>query len=326
MQENDQLLGQLNWEEAIDRAPLIISEDLFLVDLLPLMSELQGSKCALGVRASSDYLESESEYFSSYALVQKNSQLLGIITERDIVKLAAQEVDFEKVRVGEVMTSPVITLNLDNFQDIFAPLFLFRRYQIRHLPILDANNNCLGVVSANTIRRLLRPINLLKLRRVGDVISHNVVTVIPEAKIINLIKLMSIRKVSCVVIVTKNNPESLKPIGIVTEKDIIQFKLLQLNLEKLIAKDVMSSPLFILSPEDSLWEAHQEMLRRKVRRMVVSWNWGKNLGIVTQTSILRVFDPMEMYQTIEILQKTIEQLEAEKTRLLAILNSSETNL
>ncbi len=29
----------------------------------------------------------------------------------------------------------------------------------------------------------------------------------------------------------------------------------------------MSSPLFILSPEDSLLEAHQEMRRRHVRRL-----------------------------------------------------------
>lgn len=78
----------------------------------------------------------------------------------------------------------------------------------------------------------------------------------------------------------------------------------------------MSTPLFLLTPEDSLWKAHQEMQRRHVRRLVVSWNGGKGLGIVTQTSLLKVFDPVEMYEVIETLQRTIKQLEAEKAELL----------
>ena len=54
--------------------------------------------------------------------------------------------------------------------------------------------------------------------------------------------------------------------------------------------------------------AHQEMERRHVRRLVVSWNWGKGLGLVTQTNLLKIFDPMEMYSVIEMLQHTIEEL------------------
>lgn len=67
--------------------------------------------------------------------------------------------------------------------------------------------------------------------------------------------------------------------------------------------------------------AHQEMQRRRVRRLVVSWNWGRGLGIVTQTSMLRVFDPMEMYGVIETLQSTIQQLEQEKAELLALVKN-----
>ena len=49
-----------------------------------------------------------------------------------------------------------------------------------------------------------------------------------------------------------------------------------------------------------------------MRRLVVSWNWGLGIGLVTQTSLLRVFDPMEMYGVIETLQRTVAQLEGEK--------------
>jgi hypothetical protein len=58
------------------------------------------------------------------------------------------------------------------------------------------------------------------------------------------------------------------------------------------------------------------MKKRRVGRLVVSWNWGRGLGIVTQTSLLRVFDPIEMYGVIENLQQTIQQLEVAKTEYL----------
>jgi signal-transduction protein with cAMP-binding, CBS, and nucleotidyltransferase domain len=123
---------------------------------------------------------------------------------------------------------------------------------------------------------------------------------------------MSEHRVSCVVITQKNAENNQNPVGIVTERDIVQFQALQIDLLNTPAEIVMSTPLFLLSPEDSLWTAHQEMQTRKVGRLVVSWNWGQNLGIVTQTSLLRVFDPMEMYGVIENLQQTIQQLMAER--------------
>ena len=116
-----------------------------------------------------------------------------------------------------------------------------------------------------------------------------------------------------------------QPVGIVTERDIVQFQALQIDLAKTSAQIVMSSPLFLLSPQDSLWTAHQEMQTRKVGRLVVSWNWGQGLGIVTQTSLLRVFDPMEMYGVIENLQQTIQQMEAKQTAMTSPLASPPLN-
>jgi signal-transduction protein with cAMP-binding, CBS, and nucleotidyltransferase domain len=133
---------------------------------------------------------------------------------------------------------------------------------------------------------------------------------------ISLARLMSENQVSCVVIVEESDSSIHLPVGIVTERDIVQFQALGVRLSEIKAYEVMSTPLFLLKPSDSLWMAHQEMQRRHVRRLVVSWDWGQGLGIVTQTSLLRVFDPMEMYGVIETLQRTVEQLEAQKSREL----------
>ena len=78
----------------------------------------------------------------------------------------------------------------------------------------------------------------------------------------------------------------------------------------------MSAPLFLVSPEDSLWTVYQQMQRHRVRRLVVAGLQGELLGIVTQTSLLQMLDPIEMCSLLEVLQQKVRQLEAEKVELL----------
>jgi CBS domain-containing protein len=215
----------------------------------------------------------------------------------------------------------VITLPEAQFQDVFAALFLFRRYRIRHLVIVDEHNQLIGIVSSESIRRVLQPANLLKLRRVSEVMTTPVIHAPMTASVLSLARLMAQQRVSCIVITQANAQGGFQPVGIVTERDIVQFQTLQLNLANTLAQAVMSTPLFLLSPSDSLCKAHHEMQQRRVRRLVVSWNEGRELGIVTQTSLLRVFDPVEMYEVIAVLQQTVKQLEVEKSELLQSRNN-----
>jgi len=299
-------------EDAIDFHPLIVAPETLLVEVIALISQARGSSCSLPNLDSISDSKPITSTRSSCVLVMQDERLLGIFTERDIVKLTANGTNFAGVKVREVMIHPVVSLPQAAAQDIFAALFLFRRYRIRHLPIVDDYGKLVGIVSPESIRRVLRPANLLKLRRVSEVMSREVVHAPLTASVLSLAQLMTQQRVSCVVITEEDEEERLLPVGIVTERDIVQFQSLQLNLFTTEAQVVMSTPLFILSPEDSLWTAHQEMQQRHVRRLVVSWNWGQRLGIVTQTSLLRVFDPMEMYGIVETLQQTVQQLEVER--------------
>ena len=319
MEVNDSFINAPAMNEALDLQPLTVTAETLLVDAIALMSETRGQSCLLASSnlATEDISINESR--SSCVLVMENSQLLGIFTERDIVRLVANHTSFTGVKIGEVMNQPVITLKEAHFQDIFAALFLFRRYRIRHLPIVDNRDQLVGVVSPESIRQILRPTNLLKLRRVSEVMTTKVIRASMDYAAIDLAKLMATFRVSCIVITQEDDKDEdiIRPVGIVTERDIMQFQSLDLSLSKISAGDIMSTPLFLLTPEDSLWTAHQEMQRRRVRRLVVSWNWGQELGIVTQTTLLRVFDPMEMYGVIETLQRTVKQLKTGKTQQLS---------
>jgi CBS domain-containing protein len=298
--------------EAIERQPLTVTPTTPLREAIALISQAHRQTCTLPDLQVEAHLPHR-EGRTSCVLVMEGSTLLGILTERDVVRLTAKSIDFEAVTVASVMTHPVITLPQRSVQDIFAALFLFRRYRIRHLPIVDDQGRLVGVISHESIRQILRPANLLRFRRVSDVMTGQIFHAPLTATVLQLAQLMSEQRVSCIVITQRDGDEMDHPIGIVTERDIVQFQAFQIDLRQTQAQQVMSTPLFLLSPDDSLWTAHQEMQKRRVGRLVVSWNWGKGLGIVTQTSLLRVFDPMEMYGVIENLQQTIQQLKVERS-------------
>ena len=61
-----------------------------------------------------------------------------------------------------------------------------------------------------------------------------------------------------------------KPIGIVTERDLVNKVLVGgLNPAKTCVSEVMSSPLIIVDPDDDLLKASQVMKERNVRKLVV---------------------------------------------------------
>ena len=203
----------------------------------------------------------------------QDEKLLGIFTERDLVKFTALGVSLQSTQISDVMHYPVLSMTEESLHNIFAALFLFRRHQIRHLAIVNDPHQIVGVVSLDSIRHILRPTNLLKIRRVAEVMSRQVIAASPAASILQLTELMTTHCISCVVIVKAFSEDSVQhPVGIVTERDIVHFQALGLDINKTQAQTVMSTLLFVLNPEDSLWTAHQEMEQRQVRQLVVSWN------------------------------------------------------
>lgn len=294
-----------NFNDAIDCSPLIVSPDTALVDVITLMGKIRES-CPLDQPNPIDF-SFINKAQDNCVLVMDQLQLLGVFTERDVVRLSASGGNISKTTIGEVMTTGVITLEKSKFQDIFSALSLMREHQIRHLPVLDDDGAVLGVITSASIRKVLHPFNLLKMRSVQDVMSREVFTALPTASLLQLAEIMSNHNVSCIVICDSSSCEAQKiPLGVVTERDIVQFQALGLDLTNTQAVTVMSTPLFNLYPEDSLWSAHQAMQQRSVRRLVVTSRQGYLVGLVTQSTLLRVLDPIEMYSVIEVLQQSVE--------------------
>ena len=305
----------LSLDPAINRHPVMVPSDTSVVEVLAIMSQSRSS-CELGEEQATHPDLSDS---GGYVLVMQGSHFLGVFTERDIVRLTAAGNSLNHLEISELLVSPPITLHYSPNQDIFTALSILRQHRIRHLPVVDEAGTVIGIVTHDSIRRALQPVNLLtQLRYVRDVMALDVIHAPEESSVMDLARLMANQRISCVVISRSQN-EQVIPVGIVTERDVVQFQALELDLLKTTAQMVMSTPLFSLHPQDSLWFAHQEMQRRHVRRLVVTGQQGQLLGIVSQTSLLQVLNPAEMYGVIEVLQQAVEErtteLETTNTRL-----------
>ena len=326
-------------EDIIERDPLTVNPDLLVVDAIALMSQARGQN--VPVKNTEPNVNIAAHKSSSYVVAVEARQLIGVFTERDVVKLIAQGSDLSELKISQVISQPALALQESETSDTFTALSIMRQHQIRHLPVVSNEAQLIGIITHSSIRRVLDPSAVLKMRYVSEIMTSQVIQSPGDVSLLSLAKLMSIERVSCVVIVENQTREDIRsltiPVGIITERDLVQFQVLEVDLKKIQARDVMSTPLFCLSPSDSLWQAHQLMRSKRVRRLVVAQQKGELAGIVTQTSILSSFDPLEMSKVINLLQfqvdkQTIElrqihqqlenQLQMTRSRLRHLLLSS----
>jgi CBS domain-containing protein len=75
-------------------------------------------------------------------------RLLGILTERDVLRLAGDGADLDRVQVEEAMTRQVVTISPD--ADLLAAARLMGERQIRHLPVVEGEN-VLGMVGIRDV-------------------------------------------------------------------------------------------------------------------------------------------------------------------------------
>ena len=306
----------INLERAIARKPLLtVSPETPLPEIIELFHGARGKACELVNTPT------ELQIIPTCVFVVNQEQLVGIVTERDLVKLVAKGgIITNTSTVAEIMSHPVIALPEKELKDIFEVLNLFRINKIRHLPILNEQGSPLGCITHETLRQVLRSVDLLRLRSVKEIMHPNVIHAPLSTSILAIAQLMAHHRVSCIVIAEALSPHSAevhyKPLGIITERDIIQFQALGLDVREIRAEVVMSCPLTLVSSNESLEHAYDTMKQKRITRLVVTGTEGELAGIITQSSVLQILDPSEMYGLINILQDKVNQLETEKINIL----------
>jgi len=79
-------------------------------------------------------------------------RLVGIFTERDVLRLAATGDGFAERQMRDVMTSRVLTIAADD--DVLAAARLMSERRIRHLPVVEGEN-VIGMLGIRDAMRLI---------------------------------------------------------------------------------------------------------------------------------------------------------------------------
>jgi len=129
---------------------------------------------------------------------------------------------------------------------------------------------------------------------VKDVMTSPVITIHEDEPVNKAAELMDQQKIGCVIVTSKDE----KPLGIITERDLVA-RVLAKNVRpsKVLAREVMTSPLITVDPDENLGEVARKMSRLNVRRFGVMYK-GSLVGIVVDKDILAV-----MPELIEIMQE-----------------------
>lgn len=123
--------------------------------------------------------------------------------------------------------------------------------------------------------------------KVGDFCRKPVVTVTAAVAIAEVARIMRQRHVGSVVVV--DGPRTLKPVGIVTDRDIV-IEVLAAGVDPgtVTAGDIMTgSPIVASTGEDVMW-ALKTMRARGIRRLPVVDDRGMLVGILALDDLLQL--------------------------------------
>ena len=81
--------------------------------------------------------------------VKDSGRLIGILTERDLLKAMAARVHSSEARVRQWMTGDPVTASADTDVDEAARVML--EHGFRHLPVLDDSGRVIGIVSLRRV-------------------------------------------------------------------------------------------------------------------------------------------------------------------------------
>ena len=97
-------------------------------------------------------------------IIIEKEKVIGILSERDIVRAFTQKKSVRSTRVHELMTKNVITCSLEDNNEDLLTLMVTKKF--RHLPVLE-KNKLIGIVSIGDLvkdrtKRLKKEIDQLK--------------------------------------------------------------------------------------------------------------------------------------------------------------------
>lgn len=133
---------------AIAPHPLVVAPDTPVLDAIAAMARHQ-TLAAPGDQDSR--MACHQRVCSSCVLVVETGQLVGLLRERDVVRLVGSEQSLMGLTVSEGMTSPVVTLRQSDFTTLEVAANRLHRHTMGYLPVVGDQGEVLGIITHETL-------------------------------------------------------------------------------------------------------------------------------------------------------------------------------
>ena len=137
-----------------------------------------------------------------------------------------------------------------------------------------------------------------------NVMVKKVITVDEKASVKEAADIMNQFEIGSVITTRKG-----KPIGIITERDLLKRMISEgRNAKKTRVKEIMSSPLVVISPDTDLEEAARLMFEMKIKKLPVT-EQNRLVGLVSLTDIARAQPMIKFLQKLAATQSTPKSMQ-----------------
>jgi CBS domain-containing protein len=122
---------------------------------MPMVADILADKGTriLTVTSSSSVLEAvrrmNQQRVGALVVVDEQHRLVGMFTERDVLRLVGALQDVSSIMIRDVMTREVITVTHET--DVEEVSEMMRQRRVRHLPVLSERGDLIGLVSIGDI-------------------------------------------------------------------------------------------------------------------------------------------------------------------------------
>jgi CBS domain-containing protein len=237
---------------------------------------------AVGVeKPASEALRMMQEHRVSSILVLDAGMILGIITERDIVRAWARDHEIARDSCADLMQSPVVTVTAGT--RCLDAYHMMASRGLRHLAVTDDAGQVVGMVSEGDVMRNYGLEYYMNFKDVASVMNGEFCRLPPSAPVSEALKQMIQLHQSCVVAVDDKG----KPLGVLSERDAVRLCRLEAQPEKMSLGAAMVSPVVTVKPRKRLHVAVKFMEQNRIRRLVVVDERGVACGLLTHHEVAR---------------------------------------
>jgi CBS domain-containing protein len=213
-------------------------------------------------------------------IVMSDNAPAGIITERDLLtKILACSKDPTKEKVGENMTSPLISIGPEaKIKEAAQKMFRNKG----RLAVIDSGE-LIGILTGSDLIRSMPEVPETRVQ-VDDFMTRTVVTAEENTPVTNIIKTMGEEHIGSIVITREG-----KPFAIFTERDLLSKILADDKNTDIPVGEAASSPLVTVPSGTSVHNAAATMAMQHIRRLPVAAPEGTLVGIITARDLIEAY-------------------------------------